>query len=379
MKHQFTILSVLFLISINLAASDTIKTKKKYYKPKEILTTVEKVADWQLNSWKEKGMAYPKWDWTNAAGYVGLYHLGTISKKTDYHDILLSIGKELKWNTGPERFYADDYCIGYTYSKLSLKHKDPQMIARFRLLADSIVAQPHTESLEWKNDINHREWAWCDALFMGPPALSMLSVATQDPKYLDITDKLWWKTYDYLYDKEEHLYFRDGSNFTKRENNGSKVFWSRGNGWVMAGLALLLENMPDDYPTRAKYIALYEEMAAKIASIQQPDGSWHTSLLDPARFDVIETSGTGFYTYAILWGLNNGILDKATYSPVAVKAWKALESAIQPNGMLGYVQPIGWQPAAATKESTAIFGVGAFLLAGTEMYKYTKKSKISKN
>lgn len=370
MKNIRILFLCLFFYSCFIHAQDGDKNNEVKFNAKDVLRTTEKVANWQLGFWKEKGMIYPKWDWTNAAGYAGLFKLSQISKNKEYEKTLVAIGNDLKWNTGPNRFYADDYCIGLTYSNLYLKYKDATMIQKFSQLADSIVAQPHTESLEWKNDINHREWAWCDALFMGPPALSLLSKATNDLKYMDLTDKLWWKTYDYLYDKEEHLYYRDGSNFVKRENNGKKVFWSRGNGWVMAGLVMVLDNMPKNYPTRSKYMQLYREMAVKIASIQQPDGSWHTSLLDPARFDVVETSGTGFYTYAILWGINNGVLEKATYVPVVLKAWKALEKSIQTEGMLGYVQPIGWQPAPATASSTAIFGVGSFLLAGTEMYKY---------
>ncbi len=333
---------------------------------------MEKVADWQLSTWKEKGTTWPKWDWTNAAGYTGFFELGRISKNNAYHNYLLAVGEELEWNTGPNRFYADDYCIGQTYGLLYQKHKAPKMIAKFRALADSIVTQPHAESLEWKNDINHREWAWCDALFMGPPALCYLATATGEKKYLDISDKLWWKTYDYLYDKEEHLFFRDGSNFTKREKNGKKIFWSRGNGWVMAGLVRVLDNVPASYPTREKYITLYKEMAAKIAALQQPDGSWHTSLLDPESYPLKETSGTGFYTYALLWGLNKNILDKKIYGPVVEKAWQVLVSSIHPDGMLGYVQPIGWKPELASANSTAIFGVGAFLLAGSEMYRYAK-------
>lgn len=219
-------------------------SKSKKQKSKQVLATMERVADWQLASWEKNGTTWPKWDWTNGAGYVGIEKLGRISKNPVYLETLLQFSKDLDWNTGPNRFYADDYIVGYTFTKMYLKHKDPQMIAKFRALADSIVAQPHTESLEWKNDINHREWAWCDALFMGPPALSILAKATGEMKYMDITDKLWWKTYDYLYDKEEHLFFRDGSHFKRREKNGEKVFWSRGNGWVMAGLALTLDNMP---------------------------------------------------------------------------------------------------------------------------------------
>ncbi len=369
--HKIIFLAIILFFTGNSSVNALNKVKNT--KAKQVLTVMEKVADWQLASWKQNGTTWPKWDWTNAAGYIGLEKLGLISKNPAYLETLLQFSKDLDWNTGPNRFYADDYTVGYTFTKMYQKHKDPKMIAKFRLLADSIVAQPHTESLEWKNDINHREWAWCDALFMGPPALSLLGKATGEMKYMDITDKLWWKTYDYLYDKEEYLYFRDGSNFTKSEKNGKKVFWSRGNGWVMAGLALTIDNMPKNYPTRAKYFTLFKEMAAKIASIQQPDGSWHTSLLNPAAFAVIETSGTGFYTYALLWGINNGTLDKNTYGPVVEKSWATLVSAIQPDGMLGYVQPIGWQPAPATAKSTAIFGVGAFLLAGSEMHKYVSK------
>lgn len=369
-QYSFFLLAAFLL---QLTAFPVVGQKPAKTNRKEVLRLLEKVADWQLATWKEKGMTWPKWDWTNAAGYTGFFELGKISKNKGYHEYLLSVGAELDWNTGPNRFYADDYCIGQTYANLYLKYRDPKMIAKFRALADTIVAQPHTESLEWKNDINHREWAWCDALFMGPPSLCYLTTATGDKRYLDVSDKLWWKTYDYLYDKEEHLFFRDGSNFTKREKNGKKIFWSRGNGWVMAGLVRVIDNLPKNFPTRAKYITLYKEMAAKIASLQQPDGSWHTSLLDPASYPLKETSGTGFYTYALLWGLNNGILKKAEYGTVVEKAWAALVTSVHPDGMLGYVQPIGWKPEPASPNSTAIFGVGAFLLAGSEMYQFAKK------
>jgi rhamnogalacturonyl hydrolase YesR len=232
---------------------------------------------------------------------------------------------------------------------------------------------PHDESLEWKNNIASREWAWCDALFMGPTALAYLSAVTDERKYLDIAVALWWKTTDYLYDKTEHLYFRDGSFLDKKEKNGKKVFWSRGNGWVFAGLARVLENMPKNYPGRRRFENLFKEMAAKIASLQQPDGSWHASLLDPESYPIKEMSGTGFYTYGLTWGLNNKLLDKNTYWPIVDKAWAALNGAIHPDGMLGYVQPIGAAPGAVDENSTEIYGVGAFLLAGSEIYKYVKK------
>lgn len=185
--------------------------------------------------------------------------------------------------------------------------------------------------------------------------------------------KLWWKTHDYLYDSSEHLYFRDQRFFTQQEKNGKKVFWSRGNGWVLAGIARTVDNMPASYKHKKSLLSVYNDMIKKVVSLQQADGSWHTSLLDPASYPHKEISGIGFYAYAILWGLNKGILDKNIYWPVAKKARVAMVEEVKENGMLGYIQPIGAAPDLVNEHSTEIYGVGAFLLAGTEMYKYLQK------
>ena len=351
------------------AAAAQKTTKDPLFKPVNVLGSMEKVAGWQLNNWDTGGFKRRKYDWTYAAAYAGIMELAGISKDKKYEDVMLAIGRDLDWNTGGRRFMADDYCVAQMYCKLYAVHKDEKMIAAFRQLADSIIQQPHTESLEWKNGIHNREWAWCDALFMGPTALSYLSTVTAEKKYLDIAAKLWWKTTDYLYDSAEHLYFRDGSYLDKKEKNGQKVFWSRGNGWVTAGLVRVLENMPNNYPDRPRFIRLYKDMMARIISLQQADGSWHASLLDPESYPIKETSGTGFYTYSILWGINHKILDKKTYWPPAAKAWKALLDAVHPDGKLGNVQPIGGAPDKVDINSTDTYGVGAFLLAGSELYK----------
>lgn len=367
MRSLNLFLILVSLVSVNSDASDTL------FQRKQIRTVMEKCAEWQLKTWEEKGSRHPWWDWTNAAGYTGIMALSSISENEKYIQVLISKGESLNWVTGPRRRHADDYCIGQTYALLYAKYQDEKMIANFRRQADSIVMLPHDESLEWKNNIADCEWAWCDALFMGPTSLSYLSTVTGDQKYLDMAVKLWWKTTDYLYDPVEHLYSRDGSYLDKREKNGRKVFWSRGNGWVFAGLVRVLENMPENYPGRKRFIQLYKEMAAKIASLQQPDGSWHASLLDPQHYPVKEMSGTGFYCYGLTWGLNNKLLDKKTYWPVVQKAWTSLNLAIHPDGMLGYVQPIGSAPDNVDENSTEIYGVGAFLLAGSELYDYVGK------
>ncbi|HTI12868.1 MAG TPA: glycoside hydrolase family 88 protein [Puia sp.] len=360
----------LLLISFTLCLGKEILRAQDSLQPAAVLQVMEKVADWQLLTWQQQGMRWPAWDWTNGACYTGFVALDKVAGDRKYSLAMRRIGDSIGWNTGPRRMLADDYCVGQLFAELYGLYKDERMIRPFRALADSIVTLPHNESLEWKNDIYLREWAWCDALFMGPPALACLTTATGDRKYLDMADKLWWKTTDYLYDPHEHLFTRDSRYFTQREANGKKMFWARGNGWVMAGLVRMLENMPSDDPRRTRYIGLFKEMAAKVASLQQPDGSWHTALLDPDSYPAKETSGTGFYCYALTYGLRKGYLKDPHYYLVAKKAWQSLVSAVHPDGMLGYVQPIGEKPGAVDYNSTEVYGVGALLLAGAEWMQF---------
>jgi rhamnogalacturonyl hydrolase YesR len=331
------------------------------------LKIMKKVADWQLRTWDKKGMQWPKWDWTNGAAYTGFMALNEIANDSKYSKRMYEIGEDNGWNTGPRRTFGDDYCVAQMYSQMYELYKEPKMIAHFRQLADSIIAMPHTESLEWKNSIQLREWAWCDALFMAPPSLAYLATATGERKYLDIASKLWWKTTDYLYDSTEHLYTRDSRYFNFKEPNGKKMFWSRGNGWVLAGLVRMLDNMPVDYPDRPRFIDLYKNMSEKIASLQTVDGSWHVSLLDPASYPAKETSGTAFYCYALAYGVNQGLLSYEKYDPVIEKAWVALVSSVHSDGKLGNVQQIGDKPESVDDNSTEVYGVGGFLLAGSEM------------
>jgi rhamnogalacturonyl hydrolase YesR len=259
--------------------------------------------------------------------------------------------------------------VAATYARLAQIDNDKKLLGPAMALFDFLADRPYNESLAWTNGIETRELAWCDALFMGPPALSATSVATGNRKYLDLADRLWWKTTEYLYDKNEHLYYRDSRYFESREPNGRKVFWSRGNGWVIAGLARVLQDMPPDYPSRPRYVALFKEMAAKVASLQGEDGYWRASLLDPGSLPNPETSGTGFFVYSLAWGINKGLLDRAAYEPNVRRGWRALVEATHPDGMLGWVQRIGDKPGATSRETTEVYGVGALLMAGSEVYR----------
>ena len=332
-----------------------------------VLGVMTRAADWQL----AHPSAHPRYDWTQAAFYTGVMALAEVAPDAKYLDAMRKMGEANQWRPGPQKGSADDWAVLATYAKLFMVDKDKRMLEPGVALFSFLVAQPFNEPLLWENDIQTRELAWCDALFMGPPALAAMAVATGDQKYLDLADKLWWKTTDYLYDSNEHLYFRDSRFFDSVEPNGQKVFWSRGNGWVLAGLARVLQDMPASYPDRPRYEALFKEMAQKVASLQGSDGYWRSSLLDAESVPNPETSGTGLFTYGLAWGINRGLLDKAQYEPVVQRGWAALVNAMQPDGMLGWVQPIGDEPAATSQNHTEVYGVGALLLAGSEIYRLT--------
>jgi len=336
--------------------------------PAAVLKAMEQVADWQLANPSKHGPT----DWTCAAGDAGLMALAGISGNAKYRDAMLAVGETNQWQPGARLYDADDHCIGQTYAELYLLYREPRMIKPLRERFDAILAKPtEVTNMAYVNPTARarENWSWCDALFMGPTVWMRLYAATDDERYMTFAVANWWRTADYLYDKEEHLFFRDSTYFQRKEANGKKVFWSRGNGWVMAGLVRVLQYLPMNHPDRRRFEQMFKEMAAKILTCQQSDGLWRASLLDPASYTQKETSGSGFYTYALAWGVNQGLLDKAGFQPAVEKAWTALNSCVEADGKLTHVQPVGADPKTFAETSTDIFGVGAYLLAGSEVYR----------
>ncbi len=301
-------------------SSDNSQQRLSYrqLEPDSIKIVMKKVADWQLANPDSR----PAQDWTHGALFAGLTAWAQMAESDKYYNALLDYGKKNQWKLYKRKYHADDHCVGQTYIDLYKKYKDPQMIEHVRRIFDSILDNPPKTDLKMgtKNCLNR--WNWCDALFMAPAVWAKLARITGDDKYYEYMNNEWWATTDYLYDEHEHLFYRDSNFFKKREANNRKVFWSRGNGWVIAGLVRVLEELPENYPERPDYLKLYKEMAAKLIKIQPEHGLWHPSLLDPSSFNSKESSGTGFYTYALAWGINHGILDENTYLEPVVKAWK---------------------------------------------------------
>jgi unsaturated rhamnogalacturonyl hydrolase len=324
---------------------------------KNVSHAMQKVADWQLAR-AEPGFSQ---DWTFAALYTGFMAVPKAANGEKYQQAMLRMSKKFNWQPGPRVPNADDGAIGQTYLDLYFRYHDPAMMAPIRERMDAVMALPDNPEKPL--------WWWCDALYMAPPVLAKLSRATGERKYLDFMDHEWWITSNLLYSPPNHLFFRDKSFLDKHEANGSPIFWSRGNGWVFAALARVLAEMPRDYPSRPKYVAQFKEMAEELAGLQGADGLWRPGLLDAGAYKLPESSGSAFYTYAFAYGINSGILERGKYLPVVEKAWQGLLSHIYEDGRLGCIQPVGAAPGDFTAASSYVFGTGAFLLAGSEVYR----------
>lgn len=332
--------------------------------PKAVETALRKVADWEL----ERSQPYFGDEWTWSALYAGFMAASNATGDSKYNEAMLEVGKKFNWKLRSHLPNADDQSIGQTYTELYMQKRDPEMIAGTRAELDDLIAH--------ENDPAPRiPWWWCDALFMAPPVWARMNAITHDGKYLDYLDHEWWKTSSLLYDPQEHLYFRDATYLNKTEPNGQKMFWSRGNGWVLAGLARVLQYFPKDDPRREKYVEQFKEMAAKLIVIQGKDGLWRSGLLDPGYYVLPENSGSSLITYGLAYGVNEGILDRKTYTPAVKRAWKGLLSHIHTDGRLDCIQQVGAAPAFYKPTSSYVFGVGGFLLAGSEIYRMAKNHK----
>ena len=333
--------------------------------PATVLATMERAADWQL----AQPAKYSPAGWENAPFYIGTLALARISASPRFHDAILARATANAWQPARRLHHADDHCVIQAYAELSLLHRDPAMLAPSRQRLDAILAAPATGRLDWGLPRADDRWAWCDALFMGPVSWLMAYEATGDTRYLDHMNREWWATVAALYVPADRLFARDQSYLDLRERNGRGLYWSRGNGWVAAGLARVLDLLPQNHSDRPRYLALYRDMMETVLAAQQPDGLWRPGLLDPAAHPARETSGSSFYTFAIAWGLNRGLLDRARFEPAARRAWLALADSVTPEGKLEYVQPIGAAPEGFDPHNSEPFGVGAFLLAGSEIHR----------
>lgn len=352
-------------------------TDKKKPAPDEVIEIIHRVNGyWQTNH-PEHGRAF----WDNAAYHTGNMEAYFLTKKPEYLQYSKDWAghnewkgaksdrkEEWKYSYGESNEYVlfGDYQVCFqTYADLYMLEPDTQKIARAREVMEYQMSTP-----------NRDYWWWADGLYMVMPVMTKMYKITKNPLYLEKLHEYLTYADSIMYDAEAGLYYRDGKYVypKHKSNNGKKDFWARGDGWVLAGFAKVLQDLPETDKHRAGYVERFRTLAKAVAACQQPEGYWTRSMLDPEHAPGPETSGTAFFTYGLLWGMNNGLLDRSAYEPVVEKAWKYLTTvALQADGRIGYVQPIGEKAIpgqVVDANSTSNFGVGAFLLAACERVRF---------
>ncbi|MBK0369285.1 glycoside hydrolase family 88/105 protein [Flavobacterium agrisoli] len=346
---------------------------------KTILAQMELANKYFMDKWPDTGKTIitnkerPSNIWTRGVYYEGLMALHEIYPKDVYYKYAYDWAESHKWgfNGGNTTRNADNYCAAQTYIDLYNLEPDSKKLKNTKANIAMLLNTP-------QND----DWSWVDAIQMGMPVFAKMGVLDNDNRYYE-------KMYDmYMYSRDKHgdhglfnpkdgLWWRDADfDPPYKEPNGEDCYWSRGNGWVIAALAKVLTIIPENAPHRDQYVKDLKAMAKALVPIQRADGFWNVSLHDPNNFGEKEASGTALFVYGMAYGINTGILDKKTYLPVIEKAWKALTTeSLQKNGFLGYLQSTGKEPKDGQPLSVdkmpdfEDYGLGCFLLAGSELYK----------
>ncbi len=358
MKNKLAIVTFIclgFLSCTDKAADSLLKTEAN-----AVVELMKEVCDWQLSNPSER-IDDPNEMWERAVFYIGVMSLYDVSGDKKYLSAAYEWSSAQDYKLGPRKFHGDDQVVAQVYLSLYDIYKDGNLLQDTKTTLDSMM-----RNHSWKGS---EVWNWCDGLFMAPPVLAHMSAITKDKAYLVYMDSLWWDTYEMLYDPEQRLFYRDNRYINKLDKEGNKIFWSRGNGWVIAGISRVLNHLPKDHPNYEVYVSLFQEMSESISALQSSDGFWKSNLLDTLVFPEGESSGTAFFVYAFCWGINKGLLSADDFLPVIKNGWNALTSAVDQEGRLGFVQQPWHEPGPVFAEGRYEYGTGAFLLAASEYHK----------
>ncbi len=304
-------------------------------------------------------------NWKRSTFYTGLMAFYSVTRDNELLTKAEYWAGKHGYRPGTDWFYPPNkLACTQTYLEIYFITKNEGIIRNTREYMDSEIAE--------NKSAFKQGWDYIDALYVGAPPYAMMSKAMEDEKYVDYMNKTFWEVTDSLWDKDDKLFYRDLAARNLKSKNGKKVLWSRGNGWAIASIPRILNYLPAENEYYEKYISLLKTMAESLAKRQGEDGFWRSNLADSNEFPMPESSGTAFFTYALAWGINNGILNKEQYLPVVKKAWKALYNDVDEDGKVLWGQTVNHRPAIIRKDDSGEYVSGAFLLAGSEVLKLLK-------
>lgn len=330
----------------------------------EILGILHKVNDWQL---AHPVMAPDDRNWERGTWYTGVMSAWKETHNAKFLNQALAWGQQHGWQVGTEEDGANKLFCAETWLELFFIKKERAMIEPTIQWLNTKAPNSPGGAKRWYFEAWHGDQTYSDSLY-GAPALAMLARATRDNKYLEIMQAFFDDVTRELLDPESGLYYRDKRYIDQKTANGKKVLWSRGNGWVFAGIARILEYLPEDHPSRPEYVRIFRRMASELVKRQGADGLWRPNLDDPEAIPEPETSGSGFFCYGFAWGIRHGLLERSAYLLPVTKAWAGLARNISPEGRPLRGQQVDHEPNSVEQDRTPEFVTGTFLLAGSQVY-----------
>jgi rhamnogalacturonyl hydrolase YesR len=288
-------------------------TARDAFDPLGVAAAVVRVADWQLRQPIRLGPD----DWTVAALYDGLIDASLVTGDPKYLATVVRAGRQEGLQPVPRVYLVDDRPMEHAWLRIILM--DPEAPVLLQTLQDRLTPAPDAPDVTYGD-----RRTFGDRVRMAPPALALLARATRDQRYLQLADAEFKAAYDALFDREAKLVYCDARFVDMRTPNGRKVFWSPCSGWVYAGLALLLDALPNRYPTRELYARVFRQMTDAVLATQQPDGFWYPNLADPKHVPINETSGSALFLVGLASGARSGLLERATVWPAVERGWRAV-------------------------------------------------------
>jgi rhamnogalacturonyl hydrolase YesR len=340
---------------------------------------------------------YNEWRYWNGVMNIGFLALGEMlddPQFTEYakknvsfvfdHDPFFKKCYEAKTgHTGMEqkfRMALLDDCGAMGAGVLAVYNIDHQQRYReyIEKAADYIMnKEKRLEDGTFCRSVPYKMTVWGDDLYMSVPFLARMGALTDEQKYFDEAAKQVILFNKYLWDEQKQLFYHGW--YDDIQQNGV-AFWGRCNGWIIMAQIELLELIPVNHPERQVLIRLLNRQITSLNRYQDASGLWH-QLIDKEN-TYLETSSSAIYTYAIAKAINKGWLD-TRYAYVATQGWEGISGKILADGQVeGICAGTGISPATyyyATRPTPLndIHGIGAILLAGSEVMKLYKKG-ISK-
>ena len=343
-----------------------------------------------------------KWTYDHGLVLKGIERVYTATNDKQYFDFIQRSIDHFVADDGSIRTYSlDDYNIdnilpGRNLLFLYKTTGQEKYRKAAALLRDQLKTHPRTsEGGFWHKKI-YPSQMWLDGLYMGEPFYAEYAATfKEDTAFDDIAKQFILMERHARDDKTGLLYHGWDESKQQRWANPttgrSPNFWGRAMGWYAMALVDTLDYFPQKDPQRARLIGILNRLARAVAKYQDARSSLWYQVLDKgdAKGNYLESSAACMFVYALAKGVRNGYLHSG-YMKIASDGYRGIQREFVKYDSSGRFNLAGTVSVAGLggnpyRDGSYEYylsekvvtndpkGIGAFLLAATEMEAATTK------